>query len=134
MKIQVYEPQHLGTLKAIHAKRGLPPACFPDADNPLFFIRRVIEKDGKAAAAAFVKLTCEPFLLLDPDLRDREAKQYISILADVVEAAVRKHGIEDATVWLPPSAETEGFVQVLEQIGFKKSPWQSYSQVLSYKE
>jgi hypothetical protein len=129
MKIRAYEPRDLEALKAIHAKRGLPGACMPDPSNPLFFVQRVIEKEGQPAAAAFVKLTCEPYLLLDPDRSTRENIEILDVLSGTTEAAVRKHGIEDISVWVPVEAGPT-FGHALEAIGFTKSPWQSYSRIL----
>ena len=131
MVIRTYQAQDLEALKRIHAKRGLPPACLPDVSNPLFFVQRVIEEDGKPVAALFVKLTAEPFLLLDPDLPTAEAFHKLSILSDVAETAVRKEKIEDITMWIPNEAG-EGFGKVVEGLGFVKSPWQSYSRILTY--
>jgi hypothetical protein len=135
MKVRIYESSDLEALKAIHAKRNLPLACMPDPSNNLFFANRVIEKDGQPVAAAFTKVTCEPYLLLDPDLPAKTAVHYVGILADVTEIAVRQYGIEEATVWIPPSAETAGFGKVLESIGFiPTGKWKSYTKVLRYED
>jgi len=132
MKVRIYESSDLEALKAIHAKRNLPDVCFPDASNPLYFVQRVIEDDGVATAAAFVKLTAEPFLLLDPDLSKQDQLQHLSVLSDVCEVAVRQHQIEDFTCWIPPEAVSAGFGHALEEIGFIRSPWISYTRVLRY--
>jgi glucokinase len=129
MKIRTYQPSDLETLKQIHADRGLPPACMPEPENPLFIVKKVIEEAGQVQAATFVKLTSEPWLLLDPDLPDKKAVQLVRIISDITSVAAANLGLEEMTCWIPPEAGPS-FGKLLESIGYIKTPWQSYTIVL----
>ncbi len=129
MRIREYSAQDLETLKRIHNKRHLPLACMPDPENPLFIVKKVIEENDEVQAATFVKLTSEPWLLINPDLPDREAIRLVRIISDVTEVAAAEKGLEEMTCWVPPEAGAS-FGKLLESIGYIKTPWQSYTRIL----
>jgi hypothetical protein len=129
MLIREYRVQDLAALQDIHKRKGLPPHCMPDPSNPLFVVSRVIEEEGQVQAATFLKLTSEPWLLIDPDVSDRKAVQLITILSDMLELAASNKGLEEMTCWIPPEAGAS-FGKFLESIGYIKTPWQSYTKVL----
>src|SRR5215468_12717591 len=77
MCIRAYQERDLDQLKHIHAQQGFPYE-FPDLSNPLF-LTKVVLTDGdsdaenfaagceeKVCGAAFLRLTAEAYLLLDP--------------------------------------------------------------------
>lgn len=129
MIIREYTSQDLAALKRIHANRKLPDACMPDPENPLFIVKKVIEENDEVQAATFVKLTSEPWLLINPDLPDREAIRLVRIISDVTEVAAAEKGLEEMTCWVPPEAGAS-FGKLLESIGYIKTPWQSYTRIL----
>ena len=129
MKIREYSNQDLETLKRIHNRRHLPLACMPDPENPLFIVKKVIEENDEVQAATFVKLTSEPWLLINPDLPNREAIRLVGIISDITEVAAAAKGLEEMTCWVPPESG-KSFGRVLESIGWLKTPWQSYTRIL----
>jgi len=118
MQVREYKESDLARLKAIHASQGFNYA-FPDLSSPLFLTKLVLtdsdenreqqdsdsttDSNEKILGAAFLRLTAEAYLLLDPKIgapRDR----WDSILA--LHAATHRdawqRGLEDVHAWLPP--------------------------------
>ena len=125
--IKSYTAAHLAEIERIHREAGLPPECMPNLENPLFFLRKIVDDNGKVAMASFLKLTAEAFLLVDhahesPEWRWAALQKLTA--ATLHEAAVK--GVADVTAWPPPEVE-KSFGSRLEALGFKKSPWPSYS-------
>lgn len=114
---------------SIHKKNELPEECLIPFGNPLFVINRVLEPDGmkKPAMGVFVKITSEVYLLLDRALGTPEErwKWLVEITADMRLQAYRK-GLEEITCWLPVELE-KSFGPRIVDLGFQKSPWQSYT-------
>lgn len=128
MKIRLYEPSDLPQLERMHRKSGLPPACMPDPSNPLFFVKHVVEQDGRAALAGFLKLTCEPYLLVDHEVETPEWRwNSLQALEDTCMVAAWQHGLADMTCWLPPNKKN--FSKRLESMGYIQSPWAAFSKV-----
>jgi hypothetical protein len=140
MIVRPYTDEDLEAIKRIHAANGLPPACLPacckaDANGnvpnaPLFFMRKILEDDGRVALASFLKLTAEAFVFVDHEHADPE-RRWIALqkltAATLSEAA--KKGVEDVTAWIPPELN-RSFGERLVALGAIKSPWQSYSFLL----
>jgi hypothetical protein len=123
MIIRPYLDTDFGQLERIHRNNELPSVCLPDPGNPLFFVRQVIEHEGTPALAAFLKLTCEPFLLVDHTVATPEWRwQALKALNDTVTTSARTYGLEDMTAWVPPGLR-KSFGGRLEELGFKESPW-----------
>lgn len=123
MIIRPFVGNDLEALKGIHNNNELPSVCMPDPSNPLFFVQQVVEHEGVPALAAFLKLTCEPFLLVDHRASTPEWRwQALKALNDTVTAAAMSHGLEEMTAWVPPDLEKSFGGRMLE-LGFKKSPW-----------
>jgi hypothetical protein len=127
MQVREYKESDLAQLKSIHASQGFD-YIFPDLNNPLFLTKLVLtdasgyseenrrrdalrgsgqagatDANEKILGAAFLRLTAEAYLLLDPKIgapRDR----WDSILA--LHAATHRdawqRGLEDVHAWLPP--------------------------------
>lgn len=118
MQVREYKESDLARLKATHASQGFNYA-FPDLSSPLFLTKLVLtdsdenreqqnsdsnaDSNEKILGAAFLRLTAEAYLLLDPKIgapRDR----WDSILA--LHAATHRdawqRGLEDVHAWLPP--------------------------------
>src|SRR5260370_23089307 len=76
MLVREYRESDLAQLRAIHAAQGFDYSL-PDLSNPLFVTKLVLEKgdvseqhnaahDDAIIGAAFLRLTAEAYLLLDP--------------------------------------------------------------------
>src|SRR5439155_20185480 len=127
MQIREYHESDLAALHAIHVARGFDYA-FPDLSNPLFLTKLVLtdgaDVAGNSAAltndaspqcrnttpyankilgAAFLRLTAEAYLLLDPTSGSpRERMQRLLTLHAAAERDAWQRGLEDVHAWLPP--------------------------------
>ena len=140
MNVRLYTDDDLEAVVKIHAANGLPPACLPacckrDANGnpinaPLFFMRKILEDDGRVALASFLKLTAEAFVFVDHEHGDAE-RRWLALqkLTACTLSEAAKKGVEDVTAWIPPQLD-RSFGERLIALGFVKSPWQSYSAVL----
>lgn len=128
MKLRNYDDSDWPQVAELYERSGLPSNCLADATSPLFLIRRVaLDSAGRIAMAAFVKLTSEPFLLVDHDSEDASARwEMLQALTRDVCRIAKEQGLEQLTCWVPPDVEGS-FGKRLEQLGFQRSPWQSYT-------
>ena len=67
----------------------------PNLENPLFFLRKIVDDNGTVAMASFLKLTAEAFLLVDhahdsPEWRWAALQKLTA--ATLHEAAVKGRG------------------------------------------
>lgn len=125
--IRNFTQRDLEAVERIHREAGLPSNCMPDLSNPLFFIRKIVDDNGKVAMAGFLKMTAEAFVLVDhghetPDWRWQALQK---LTGSVLNEAAKK-GTEDVTCW-PPTEIADSFGSRLEALGFTRSPWPSYS-------
>jgi hypothetical protein len=138
MQVRQYNESDLAQLKAIHASQGF---CyeFPDLDNPLFLTKLVLtdadagatESSEKILAAAFLRLTAETYLLLDPTAGTPRAR-WNSLLA--LHAATHRdawaRGLEDVHAWLPPPI-AQKFGRRLQRLGWiRDDAWTPYCKKL----
>jgi hypothetical protein len=125
--IRKYEPRDFESLKAIHASSGLPVNCMPDLSDELFIVKFVAEENGRVVQGAFVKQIAEGFVLVDRGYGSPEKKW--DILQELVTQglhAARLKGIRDLSCWVPPKLE-QTFAGRLNDLGFERSPWPSFS-------
>lgn len=120
----------MGDLEAVrrmHEQSGLPLNCMPNLENPLFFLRKVVEDNGRVALGGFLKMTAEAFVLVDHSHESPEWRwQALQKLTAATLAEATRKGIEDVTCWPPPVVENS-FGPRLIDLGFTRSPWASYS-------
>ena len=117
-------------LARIHAANGLPSACLPDFNDPLYVVRQVVELDGKVALGGFIRLIGEAYLILDHSIGTPEERwQALRALCDSVEAAARLKGLTDYSCWVPDEL-AKSFAPRLKEMGFVQSPWVCFSKVL----
>ena len=84
--------------------------------------------------AAFVRLTSEPFPLVDHDMGDPEQRwnQLKELCEDICKDAKSK-GLLQLTCFIPPELEQSFGKRLTDEkdgLGFVKSPWQSYTRNL----
>jgi hypothetical protein len=127
MRIREYTPADLEALRRIHARQGFDYA-FPDLRDPIFISKLVVEDErGHAVMASLARLTCEMYLLADPDAgtpRDR----YVRLLAlhRAGEQDLVGRGLDDAHAWLPPPIASR-FGRRLEALGWlRDDAWTPY--------
>jgi hypothetical protein len=127
MRIREYTPADLGALRRIHARQGFDYA-FPDLRDPIFVSKLVVEDEGgHAVMASLARLTCEMYLLADPDAgtpRDRYAR--LLALHRAGEQDLVGRGLDDAHAWLPPPIARR-FGRRLEALGWlRDDAWTPY--------
>jgi hypothetical protein len=117
MQVREYQECDLDALRAIHAAQGFDYAL-PDLSNPLFLTRLVLTEDPPSnransnvyasdartiVGAAFLRLTAEAYLLLDPRAgTPRQRWQWLLALHAATERDAWQRGLEDVHAWLPP--------------------------------
>ncbi len=130
MNIRPFEVRDLEALKRIHENNELPAVCMPDPTNPLFFIKQVVEHEGKAALAAFLKITAEPYLLVDKTVETPEWRwQALKALNETISTVAWMKGLEQLSAWVPPQL-IKSFGKRLKDLGYSPSPWQAYTKNL----
>jgi hypothetical protein len=160
MLIREYSEPDLATLRAIHAAQGFDYAL-PDLSNPLFVTKLVllgenvappfrvasVSLNDEAASrdaglkpgatkerilgAAFLRLTAEAYLLLDPRAgTPRERWQWLLALHAAVERDAWQRGLEDVHAWLPPPI-AQKFGKRLARLGWVRDDvWTPYCKKL----
>lgn len=123
-----YQDSDWPEVLAIYEKSGLPIDCLADATDPLFLIRRVlVNADNKISMAAFVRLTSEPFLIVDHESgKPAQRWEMLQELTRDICRIAREKGLQQLTAFIPPDVEVS-FGKRLERLGFQKSPWSSYT-------
>ena len=153
MQIREYRESDLAQLRAIHAAQGFDYAL-PDLTNPLFITKLVLTRNtdsGEKAqpatpapvtghqspvtevlGAAFLRLTAEAYLLLDPRAgTPRQRWQYLLALHAATERDAWQRGLEDVHAWLPPPIAAK-FGKRLTRLGWiRDDAWTPYCHKLN---
>jgi hypothetical protein len=139
MQIREYRESDLAALRAIHAAQGFDYPL-PDLRNPLFVTKLILseadEKSGiakteapqeKIIGAAFLRLTAEAYLLLDPKAgTPRERWQWLLQLHAATERDAWQRGLEDVHAWLPPPIARK-FGKRIARLGWNRDDeWTPY--------
>jgi hypothetical protein len=103
MLVRAYTESDLDALRAMHARQGFDYA-FPNLADPIFVSKLVVEDDaGRAVMASLARLTCEMYLLADPEAGNpRERYARLLALHRAGEQDLLARGLDDAHAWLPP--------------------------------
>jgi hypothetical protein len=130
MLVREYQDSDLAQLCAIHAAQGFDYAL-PDLSNPLFVTKKVLASDGAIVGAAFLRLTAEAYLLLDPRAgTPRERWQWLLALHSAAERDAWQRGLEDVHAWLPPPIAKK-FGKRIAQLGWiRDDTWTPYCKKL----
>jgi hypothetical protein len=131
MQVREYKESDLAQLKAIHASQRFD-YTFPDLSNPLFVTKLVLsDSDEKILAAAFLRLTAETYLLLDPSAGSPRTRwQSLLTLHAATHRDAWHRGLEDVHAWLPPPIATK-FGRRLQRLGWiRDDTWTPYCKKL----
>ena len=131
MQVREYKESDLAQLKAIHASQGFDYA-FPDLSNPLFVTKQVLtDSDEKIVGAAFLRLTAETYLLLDPKAGSRRERWHSLVtLHAATHRDAWQRGLEDVHAWLPPPIAKK-FGRHLQRLGWiRDDAWTPYCKKL----
>jgi hypothetical protein len=103
MLVRAYTESDLDALRAMHARQGFDYA-FPSLADPIFVSKLVVEDDaGRAVMASLARITCEMYLLADPEAGNpRERYARLLELHRAGEQDLLARGLDDAHAWLPP--------------------------------
>jgi hypothetical protein len=127
MLVRHYRESDLDALRNIHASQAFPYA-FPDLRNPLFLTKIVLTDNGSENSssednilgAAFLRLTAEAYLLLDPKQgAPRQRWQTLLALHDAAQRDAQQRGLEDVHAWLPPPI-AKTFGRRIERLGWRR--------------
>jgi len=132
--VRAYSEADLDELRRIHARQGFDYA-FPDLADPIFISKLVVEDDrGRAVMASLARLTCEMYLLADPDAGEpRQRYARMLQLHRVGEQDLLSRGLDDAHAWLPPPV-AKRFGRRLEALGWvRDDAWTPYCRRLCEK-
>jgi hypothetical protein len=127
MFVRQYKESDLVALRRMHAQQGFDYP-FPDLADPIFVSKLVVEDEsGRAVMASLARLTCEMYLLADPEAaqpRDRFAR--LLALHDAGERDLLARGLDDAHAWLPPRI-AKRFGRRLQALGWiRDDTWTPY--------
>jgi len=135
MRVREYNEADFDALVAMHRAQGFDYAL-PDLADPIFVSKLVLEdgdstdaeKDaGKIVMASLARLTCEIYLLVDPNA-GTPGERYARLLElqRVGANDLRARGLDDAHAWLPP-AIAKRFGRRLEELGWiRDDAWTPY--------
>jgi len=130
MLVREYQDSDLARLRAIHAKQSFDYAL-PDLSNPLFVTKKVLVNQSTIVGAAFLRLTAEAYLLLDPSAgAPRERWQWLLALHAAAERDAWQRGLEDVHAWLPPPIAKK-FGKRIARLGWiRDDTWTPYCKKL----
>jgi len=161
MQVREYQQSDLAALRAIHAAQGFDYPL-PDLHNPLFVTKLVLFDENVAPpfraasvplndeaasrdaglkpgateerilGAAFLRLTVEAYLLLDPRAgTPRERWQWLLALQAAAERDAWQRGLEDVHAWLPPPIAGK-FGKRIARLGWRRDDaWTPYCKRLT---
>ena len=155
MLVREYRELDLAELHAIHAAQGFAYAL-PDLNNPLFVTKLILSEDSqpncgesqgaadtagaaspqpsqeKIIGAAFLRLTAEAYLLLDPKAgTPRQRWQWLLQLHAATERDAWQRGLEDVHAWLPPPI-AQKFGKRITPLGWRRDDaWTPYCKRLA---
>ena len=127
MLVREYREDDLDALLGMHARQGFDYA-FPDISDPIFLSKLVVEDEsGRTVMASLARLTCEMYLLADPEAGSpRERYGRLLALHDTGERDLLARGLDDAHAWLPPPI-AKRFGQRLAALGWiRDDAWTPY--------
>ena len=112
--IRDYKPEDSYELERIHRESGLDYR-FPNLNNPLFFVRKVLEINGKVHSALVLKGAAETYLFLGKD-EPRARFLAMETLQGSVLAEAYRNGMDEIHAAIPEI----GFDKRLMQLGWEK--------------
>jgi hypothetical protein len=116
-----------GTLERLHKASNLPQTCLPNSDDPLFLRIAVKEHEGRVVMASALRGACEIYVLVDHTVSTpQERMEWLREIKDYMVQEAFRLGLDQITAWVPTEMEAN-FGKRLIELGFSRSPWQSYT-------
>ena len=134
MLVRQYKESDLAALHRMHAQQGFDYP-FPDVADPIFVSKLVVEDEsGCAVMASLARLTCEMYLLADPEAgQPRERFGRLLALHDAGERDLLARGLDDAHAWLPRRI-AKRFGRRLQALGWvRDDAWTPYCRRFAHR-
>lgn len=128
MIIRNAKEEDLEEIKKLYEMQGFDYP-FPNLNEPLFAIKKVVEKDGKIIGAGVIKLQGEAYLFLNPNDSAKSKVQMMNELNDDICLESWKIGLDQISAWIPTEIEGK-FKKRLTKMGWIKSKWNSWTRNL----
>ena len=117
------------TLAEFHRQMN-PGYRLPETFGPLFAVRRVVvDESGQILGFGVVKLVGEGFFFVNPVISQFQRAKCIKILNEECAKDASELGLEDVSCWVP-TRMLKCFGKTLAKLGWRKSPWRTFSRVL----
>lgn len=113
--IRDYTPEDGYELRKVHENSGLSYQ-FPNLDNPLFFVKKVLEVEGRAHSALVLKGCAESYLLLGNG-EPRARFDAMGMLQDAVLKEAWAKGLDEIHACVPEKVK---FDKRLKQLGWSR--------------
>jgi len=110
MVIRDLELRDLITLEAIH--KGRYP--LPLLGNKLYPVQKIAEKDGKLLGSAYLHLTSEVSLIIDPSICNIMKARLIKEIVPELLSAGKDQGLQDTHVFVTEDSP-EGYADFLKK-------------------
>jgi hypothetical protein len=125
--IREYHPRDLARIAELHELCGFDYKL-PDLEKKSFAVKRVFADQEGIHVAAFLRMTSEAYLLMDPNWRTPAFRwEALKEVHEDVRRVARDRGIEDVHCWLPPELEKR-FAGRLKSLGWdRERDWPTYS-------
>jgi len=95
---------------------------FPLLSNGLYCVQKALLDHDKVVGAAFLRLTCEATLILDPKLNDLTKAALISESFKELKAeATEKYGLDQVHVFIVPESNVKYAEFLKKHFGFQET-------------
>lgn len=93
----------------------------PNINSKLYFVQKILEKDGEIIGGSFAKLTSEITVVLNKSLGKKDKVEALKKITEDLAIEFEKHAIDDTHVFIVPE-DNEEFALVLERhFGFVRA-------------
>jgi hypothetical protein len=126
--IRDWKPEDTPEIERLHAEMGFDYRM-PDLSDPLFIVKKVVEKDKKVVQSLCAKIELEVYLFIDRQAfgTPLEAWNRLTELVSAAKQQAFEKGVDDAFCVLPPEIADEFGIR-LEKLGMIRTrPWPRFS-------
>jgi hypothetical protein len=92
----------------------------PKLNSKLYPVQKVIEEDGKILGSAFLHLTSDVSIILDPSLSNLTRARLIKEFFSIVPKELMDNNLEDTRVFVNPENDTRYAEFLIRHFGFVK--------------
>ena len=115
--IRDFKPEDSFEIEDIHAKNPVFP--LPNFSSPVNILQKTLIVDDKVVGLAFVHLTAEIGMVLDPELPTLTRAKLIKDLFEVLLKQMSQTDLEDYHIYVVPESD-EHYVEFLKHFGFEQ--------------